>query len=87
MLVAPLMQYPTSKSQIYEQAIKRNVTLLSYTHLHFLLIFIKERVCRNFGKQEIGLLFWTNPNTENFKFTGMKLIKLFVKLSDKAMRN
>lgn len=35
------MQYPTSKSQIYEQAIKRNVTLLSYTHLHFLLDFYK----------------------------------------------
>ena len=33
------MQYPTSKSQIYQQAIKRNVTLLSYTHLHFLLDF------------------------------------------------
>jgi hypothetical protein len=38
-LVAPLMQYPTSRSQIYQQAIKRNVTLLSYTHLHFLLDF------------------------------------------------
>jgi len=39
LLVAPLMQYPTNKSQIYEQAVKRNVTLLSYTHLHFLLDF------------------------------------------------
>lgn len=39
LLVAPLMQYPTSRSQIYEQAIKGNVTLLSYTHLHFLLDF------------------------------------------------
>ena len=39
LLVAPLMQYPTNKSQIYEQSIKRNVTLLSYTHLHFLLDF------------------------------------------------
>lgn len=39
LLVAPLMQYPTSKSQIYQQAIIRNVTLLSYTHLHFLLDF------------------------------------------------
>lgn len=38
-LVAPLLQYPTSKSQIYQQATKRNVTLLSYTHLHFLLDF------------------------------------------------
>lgn len=39
LLVAPLMQYPTNKSQIYQQAIKRNVTLLSYTHLHFFLDF------------------------------------------------
>ncbi len=39
LLVAPLTQYPTNKSQIYEQAVKRNVTLLSYTHLHFLLDF------------------------------------------------
>lgn len=39
LLVAPLMQYPTNRSQIYEQAIKKNVTLLSYTHLHFLLDF------------------------------------------------
>lgn len=40
-LVAPLTQYPTKKSQIYEQAVKRNVTLISYTHLHFLLDFHK----------------------------------------------
>lgn len=39
MLAAPLMQYPTRKSQIYAQAIDRNVTLISYTHLHFLLDF------------------------------------------------
>lgn len=42
-LVAPLMQYPTKKSQIYEQAVKRNVTLISYTHLHFLLDFHNEK--------------------------------------------
>lgn len=36
-LVAPLYQYPTKASQIYEQAIRENVTLLSYTHLKFLL--------------------------------------------------
>jgi type II restriction enzyme len=39
LLVAPLMQYPINRSQIYEQAVRRNVTLLSYTHLHFLLDF------------------------------------------------
>ena len=36
-LVSPLYQYPRRASQIYEQAIERNVTLLSYTHLKFLL--------------------------------------------------
>jgi len=36
-LVAPLYQYPVQRSQIYEQAESRNVTLLSYVHLRFLL--------------------------------------------------
>lgn len=36
-LVAPLYQFPTSKSQVYLQAIAKNVTLLSYIHLKFLL--------------------------------------------------
>lgn len=36
-LVSPLLQYPTNKSQIYSQAIERNVTLISYTHLKLLL--------------------------------------------------
>ncbi len=38
-LIAPLYQFPTSKSQIYQQAERRNVTLLSYVHLRFLLDF------------------------------------------------
>lgn len=36
-LCAPLYQFPTSKSQIYKQAIEYNVSLLSYTHLAFLI--------------------------------------------------
>lgn len=36
-LVAPLYQYPTRRSQIYEQAVARNVLLFSYVHLKFLL--------------------------------------------------
>lgn len=36
-LVAPLYQYPSKESQIYEQASTQNVTLLSYVHLRFLL--------------------------------------------------
>ena len=36
-LVSPLYQYPASSSQIYQQARAYNVTLLSYTHLAFLI--------------------------------------------------
>jgi hypothetical protein len=36
-LLAPICQYPNTKSQIYSQAITYNVTLLSYTHLAFLI--------------------------------------------------
>lgn len=38
-LVAPLYQFPVSNSQIYFQAKQKNVTLLSYVHLKFLLDF------------------------------------------------
>lgn len=37
LLLGPLSQFPCKKSQIYIQAIERNVTLLSYLHLTFLL--------------------------------------------------
>ena len=37
MLVGPLFQYPKRESQIYKQAITRNVTLYSYTHLKFVM--------------------------------------------------
>jgi hypothetical protein len=36
-LVSPLFQYPKRWSQIYRQAIERNVTLFSYVHARFLL--------------------------------------------------
>jgi len=37
LLVSPLVQYSRMKSQIYRQAIEKNVTIISYTHLYFLL--------------------------------------------------
>ena len=36
-MVCPLYQYLKSRSQIYQQAIDNNVTLLSYIHLYFIL--------------------------------------------------
>ncbi len=42
LLVAPLTKFPTQRSQIYEQAIQHNVTLLSYPHLAFMLNFYNQ---------------------------------------------
>lgn len=36
-LVCPFFQYPADRSQIYDQAIKKNVTLISYAHLKLVL--------------------------------------------------
>lgn len=36
-LVAPLLHYPSQTSQIYRKAIERNVILIAYEHLWFLL--------------------------------------------------
>jgi hypothetical protein len=60
LLVAPLTQYPQRKSQIYEQAIDKNVTLISYTHLSFLLNFYQ-------NKQSLKLL-WETGNRLKAQF-------------------
>ncbi|MFH2137429.1 MAG: HindIII family type II restriction endonuclease [Candidatus Omnitrophota bacterium] len=57
-LVSPLYQYPNSNSQIYEQAIRYNVTLLSYTHLAF-IIRNKTALQRNDGLKEL----WDTPKS------------------------
>jgi len=51
MLLSPLSQYPKRASQIYAQAIQRNVTLISYTHLYFLI--------DNFKNQDIQHMWET----------------------------
>jgi type II restriction enzyme len=57
LLVAPLTQYPNLKSQIYAQAIDKNVTLLSYTHLHFLLDF--------YDYQDLEIIWQTGQQLQN----------------------
>jgi len=42
-LVSPLSQYLNRKSQIYAQAIEKNVTLISYCHLDILLEYYKDQ--------------------------------------------
>ena len=70
-LVSPLFQYPVDRSQIYAQAISRNVTLLSLTHLKLLLdksngIILKDlwevglRLSRTYttAEQQRGNVYW-----------------------------
>ena len=49
-LVAPLPQYPSTSSQIYSQAVNHNVTLLSYTHLLFLVEHASGKVLEDLWK-------------------------------------
>jgi len=55
-LVGPLYQYPSTRSQIYAQAIRFNVTILSYVHLAF-LVRNSESVIERGRLQEL----WTVP--------------------------
>ena len=41
-LVCPIYQYPTTRSQIYTQAIGSNVTLLGYVHLTFMVEYSRK---------------------------------------------
>jgi hypothetical protein len=53
-LIAPLYQFPVKQSQIYRQAITRNVTLLSYLHLKFML---------DHPPQNSWVSLWQTPQT------------------------
>jgi hypothetical protein len=63
MLAAPLMQYPTRKSQIYAQAIDKNITLFSYTHLSFLLNFYNNQSLQPIW--EVSKILAKNPKSEH----------------------
>jgi HindIII-like restriction endonuclease len=79
-LVSPLLQYPTNKSQIYSQAIERNVTLMSYTHLKFLLDTFS-----NHNLEESGILVsgykqaYQRISIHTHVCTGKKWIELCVR--------
>lgn len=72
MLAAPLMQYPTRKSQIYAQAIDKNVTLISYTHLHFLLDFYNNQSLQPIWETGKDFHCYLNLNTKILKLIGKR---------------
>jgi hypothetical protein len=61
-LCAPLYQYPSARSQIYGQATRYNVTLLSYTHLAFLLRHRPQDIAT---LRELWTVSTTLPETQN----------------------
>jgi type II restriction enzyme len=86
LLVAPLSQFPADKSQIYQQAISHNVTLLSYAHLQFLiekgikgnledLWKITSYISKNYKMQEQkrGLAYWHAVDELTCKITNQPL--------------
>lgn len=79
MLAAPLTQYPTQKSQIYTQAIEKNVTLLSYTHLYFLLQF--------FDNQSLKPIWETGNKLTKLSKTGNSSSQIYWKEIDEVVSN
>lgn len=59
-LVAPLYQFPSRTSQIYKQALEKNVTLLGYVHLKFLL----DHMPNNSLQPMWDLGTWQQPTAE-----------------------
>ncbi len=68
-LVAPLYQYPARTSQIYGQAQRKNVTLLAYVHLKFLIdnpptttLMPLWQASRDIATDTDALLYWQKIN-------------------------
>jgi type II restriction enzyme len=89
LLVSPLYQYPIDKSQIYPQAISRNVTLLSYTHLKFLLEKTSKpdlvelwetgrRLSEKYSssEQQRGLVYWQEVDDTVRRISGVDIGEL-----------
>lgn len=69
-LVAPLYQYPAHQSQIYLQAKVKNVTLLSYIHVRFLLDYPPQesleslwQISRSVPATKEARLYWEKVDT------------------------
>jgi len=82
-LVGPLTQFPNTRSQIYKQAVQKNVTLISYTHLRFLI----ENETRasleelwNIGQQlkpsDVAADYWAAIDTVTASLSGKDLTEL-----------
>jgi len=81
-LVGPFYQFPSAKSQIYDQAIRYNVTLLSYTHFYFIIQFKSDnhfdleplwKIGQNLTPTQNANIYWEAINTTICKVIGAQL--------------
>ncbi|OQX52414.1 MAG: hypothetical protein B5M53_08500 [Candidatus Cloacimonas sp. 4484_209] len=81
-LVGPLYQFPSTKSQIYHQAIRYNVTLMSYTHLYLVIQFKSHnhldleplwKIGQNLTPTQDANIYWEAINTTICKLVGAQL--------------
>jgi len=80
-LTAPIFHYPKLNSQIYDQAIRYNVTLLSFTHLAFMCksknLDIKKliqlwEIGKNRNPSKSAKSYWSAINKTVLEITGKK---------------
>jgi type II restriction enzyme len=79
-LVAPLYQFPTMRSQIYLQAEAKNVTLLSYVHLRFLLDYAGTtslkplwETPKSLPPSQSSIVYWDAIDSQIIELTGQNL--------------
>ena len=77
-LVCPYFQYPQKTSQIFEQAITKNVLLFSWEHIHFLL----ENNITETDKLDLSFI-WNNSKLLAPKITADKLQNSFFESQNK----
>lgn len=94
-LVAPIYQYPNTNSQIYLQAVKYNVTLLSYTHLSFLVRFTKDKrislkslwtATKGLKQSKSAAEYWAPIDKAIFKITAKTLTEWEKTQKDEYLR-
>jgi len=95
-LLAPLYQYPVKKSQVYLQAAQKQVTLLSYIHLKFLLDFPSQQSLialwqapSKLSPSQEALLYWEHIDQAILTITQKagEVLRVYKQLEIEAMRH
>lgn len=83
-LIAPLYQYPSNKSQIYNQSLEHGVALITFEHLSFLL---KNNIVESGDICLKNLFSFPSIVSENIKHSERKMAAPLFKELDSVVRN